>query len=297
MAVDHYENFPVASVLVPRHLRGAVADIYRFARSADDIADEGNATPQARLQALDDYRTALDQIAQNTPSYHDSKTKAQHATYSGVHGFSGALDAVFVPLQSTIHRHNLPLQPFYDLLSAFSQDVQVTRYPDDDALFDYCRRSANPVGRLMLHLYEAASPENLSAADAICTGLQLTNFWQDVAIDWKKNRVYLPQARLRAFDVTETQIKNGQCDAAWQALMRHQVDQARRLLDQGRGLPAKLPGRLALELRMIIEGGLRILERLDDLNYDIFNHRPTLKMRDWLVISARALVRRKAPNY
>lgn len=297
MAVDHYENFPVASVLVPRHLRGAVVDIYRFARSADDIADEGNATPQARLQALDDYRTALDQIAQNTPSYHDSNTKAQHATYSGAHGFSGALDAVFVPLRSTIHRHNLPLQPFYDLLSAFSQDVQVTRYPDDDALFDYCRRSANPVGRLMLHLYDAATSENLSASDAICTGLQLTNFWQDVAIDWKKNRVYLPQARLRAFDVTETQIKNGQCDAAWQALMCHQVDQARRLLDQGRGLPAKLPGRLALELRMIIEGGLRILERLDDLNYDIFNHRPTLKMRDWLVILARALVRRKAPNY
>lgn len=297
MAVDHYENFPVASVLVPRHLRGAVVDIYRFARSADDIADEGDATPQARLQALDDYRAALDQIAQNTTPNHAADTHARHATYNTVHGSSGALEAVFIPLQSTIHRHKLPLQPFYDLLSAFSQDVQVTRYPDDEALFDYCRRSANPVGRLMLHLYDAASPENLSAADAICTGLQLTNFWQDVAIDWNKNRVYLPQVRLQAFGVTETQIADGQCNEAWQALMRHQVAQARRLLDQGRSLPAKLPGRLALELRMIIEGGLRILERLDDLNYDIFNHRPTLKMRDWLVISARALVRRKAPNY
>ncbi|MBC2770835.1 squalene synthase HpnC [Pusillimonas minor] len=297
MAVDHYENFPVASVLVPRHLRGAVVDIYRFARSADDIADEGNATPQARLQALDAYRAALDQIAQNTALNHATDTRTRPVPNSDANGCSAALEAVFVPLQSTIHRHRLPLQPFYDLLSAFSQDVQITRYPNDEALFDYCRRSANPVGRLMLHLYDAASPENLSAADAICTGLQLTNFWQDVAIDWKKNRVYLPQARLQAFGVTETQIAAGQCNAAWQALMRHQVDQARCLFNEGRGLPAKLPGRLALELRMVIEGGLRILERLDDLNYDIFNHRPTLKMRDWLVISARALVRRKAPNY
>ncbi|ROT46169.1 squalene synthase HpnC [Pusillimonas sp. NJUB218] len=294
MAVDHYENFPVASILMPRHLRGAVVDIYRFARSADDIADEGDATPQTRLQALDDYRAALDRIAQDIAISHAVDTPTPNG---GAHGFSGGLDAVFVPLRSTIRRHRLPLQPFYDLLSAFSQDVQVTRYPDDEALFDYCRRSANPVGRLMLHLYDAATSENLSASDAICTGLQLTNFWQDVAIDWQKSRVYLPQAHLQAFGVTETQIAEGQCDAAWRALMRQQVAQARSLLNQGRKLPERLPGRLALELRMIIEGGLRILERLDDLNYDIFNHRPTLKMRDWLVISARALARRKAPNY
>ncbi len=279
MAVNHYENFPVASVLVPGHMRRAVADIYRFARSADDIADEGNALPQARLYGLQTYRTALDHIASHNPDQIDPH-----------------LRSIFEPLYESIQTHQLPLQPFYDLLSAFSQDVTITRYDDDTQIADYCRRSANPVGRLMLHLYDAATPLNLVQADAICTGLQLTNFWQDVAIDWAKDRVYLPQARLRQFGVSEQHIARGLLDERWQALMKHQVAQARALLVSGYDLPRRLPLRLALELRMVIEGGLRILERLDDLNYDMFNHRPTLKPGDWFVVLGRAIMRTSAPK-
>ena len=279
MAVNHYENFPVASVLVPGHMRRAVVDIYRFARNADDIADEGDALAQARLDGLQAYRHALDHLAGQTPD-----------------PIAPQLAEVFEPLSESIAKHRLPLQPFYDLLSAFSQDVVITRYDDDAQLFDYCRRSANPVGRLMLQLYDAATPLNLTQADAICTGLQLTNFWQDVAIDWNKDRVYLPQARLAQFGVSEQHIAHGRVDERWQALMRHQVGQARALLLSGYSLPGRLPLRLALELRMVIEGGLRILERLDDLNYDMFNHRPTLKPSDWFVVLGRAIMRRSAPK-
>ncbi len=286
MAVDHYENFPVASLLIPRRLRRAVVDIYRFARSADDIADEGEATPEMRLASLEAYRAALDLVA-------GTQTTALEAELNTL---DPALPAVFIPLQESMVRHQLPLQPFYDLLSAFSQDVTTTRYADDAALFDYCRRSANPVGHLMLHLYGAATPRNLEDADAICTGLQLTNFWQDVAIDWAKDRVYIPQARLDQFRVSEQHIARQDIDDRWKALMQHQVEQARKLLRQGYNLPSRLPLRLGLELRMVIQGGLRILERLDELNYDMFNHRPTLKYRDWIVVLGRSLMRNAAPQ-
>ena len=279
MAVDHYENFPVASLLVPGRLRQAVVDIYRFARSADGIADEGDDPAPRRLSRLQEYRHALDLIAENRAV-----------------AVAPDLKAVFEPLDAAIRRHSLPLHPFYDLLSAFAQDTEITRYDTDEDLFDYCRRSANPVGHLMLHLYEAASEQNLADADAICTGLQLTNFWQDVAIDWAKNRIYVPRQRLAQFGVTEAHIANATLDGAWRALMHHQTGQARALLLKGYALPARLPLRLALELRMVIQGALRILERLDDLNYDIFNHRPTLKARDWCVVACRALMQRSAPT-
>lgn len=286
MAVDHYENFPVASLLIPRRLRRAVVDIYRFARSADDIADEGEAMPEVRLASLEAYRAALDLVA-------DTQVGKPQAELNTI---DRALTGIFIPLHESIVRHQLPLQPFYDLLSAFSQDVTTKRYVDDAALFDYCRRSANPVGHLMLRLYGAATPRNLADADAICTGLQLTNFWQDIAIDWAKDRVYIPQARLDQFDVSEHHIAHQNLDARWKALMQHQVEQARKLLLQGVNLPSRLPLRLGLELRMVIQGGLRVLERLDELNYDMFNHRPTLKYRDWLVILGRSLMRNAAPQ-
>ena len=280
MAVDHYENFPVASVLVPGRLRQAVVNIYRFARSADDIADEGNDPAPLRQARLQEYKSALDQIA-----CQGSVRVAPH------------LEGVFKPLADSIRQHHLPLPPFYDLLSAFAQDTETARYESDQDLFDYCRRSANPVGHLMLHLYEAATAPNLADADSICTGLQLTNFWQDVAVDWTKNRVYVPRQRLAEFGVTEAHIANATLDNAWRALMQHQVAQARSLLLKGYGLPSRLPLRLALELRMVIQGALRILERLDDLNYDIFNHRPTLKARDWVAVATRAIMQRSAPIY
>ncbi|NYT63115.1 squalene synthase HpnC [Alcaligenaceae bacterium] len=274
MAVDHYENFPVASLLLPRHLHIPVRNIYRYARSADDIADEGCAAPDERLAQLAGYRIALEQIAAGALALPDGDPKTP----------------IFEPLAATIAQHSLPMAPFFDLISAFEQDVVTTRYNDDAGLFDYCRRSANPVGRLMLHLYGAATPQNLTDADAICTGLQLTNFWQDIAIDWEKGRVYLPQNTLRQHGVTENHIADQRhTDPAWQTLLRAQVQQARELLVGGLPLAQRLPGRIGFELKLVILGGLRILERLDQLHYDIFFHRPTLQKRDWILLFWRAL--------
>jgi len=275
MAVDHYENFPVASLLLPRRLRRAVADIYRFARSADDIADEGPADAASRLAALDAYRAGLHRIG--------AVGQAQ-AT-----GFDPALAPVFEPLARTISRHQLPIAPFYDLLSAFEQDVTVTRYPDYDRLLDYCARSANPVGRLMLHLYGAADPANQRDADAVCTGLQLANFWQDVRLDWNKGRVYLPRQDMWRFGVSEDDIAAHRIDDRWRALMGMQVERTRALLHSGLPLCRRLPGRIGLELRLVVQGGLRILERIERSGCDVFLNRPQLGARDWAIMLWRAL--------
>jgi squalene synthase HpnC len=167
MSVDHYENFPVASVLLPRHLKKAVIDIYRFARTADDIADEGTATPIERLAQLKAFHQALHSLSR--------------PTLAGDPALPAELSSIFIPLGKTISRHQLPLMPFYDLLSAFEQDVVKVRYADYAALQDYCRRSANPVGILMLHLYDCVDQVSLEQSNAICTALQLINFLQDVA--------------------------------------------------------------------------------------------------------------------
>lgn len=275
MAVDHYENFPVASILLPRHLRKAVADIYRFARSADDIADEGHADNEQRLQELAAYREELHRLAAG-------KAAARPVAEPG-------LDRIFVPLAATIAHHQLPVTPFYDLLSAFEQDVTVKRYPDEAALLDYCARSANPVGRLMLHLYKAATPENIRDADAICTGLQLVNFWQDVHIDWRKDRVYLPQDRLLRHGVSEQDIGSCKLTPQWTALMAQQVNETRALLHSGAPLGRRLPGRIGLELRLVVQGGLRILERIEQCRFDVFMNRPELGAKDWAVMLWRAL--------
>jgi squalene synthase HpnC len=267
MAVDHYENFPVASFLLPRRLRPAVLAIYRFARSADDIADEGHAAPDVRLASLDALRGELDRI------------------YSG----RRPLGPLCVDLQQAIACHRLPPQPFYHLLDAFTQDVIKTRYRDFAELTDYCRRSANPVGRLLLYLYDAASAENLRRSDAICTSLQLINFWQDVAIDWGKGRVYLPQDELEHFGVGEAQIAAGRCGQRWRKLMQFQIGRTRDLMLDGAPLSHMLPGRMGLELRLVIAGGLRILEKLERNGADVFRRRPTLKAYDWPLLLLRAL--------
>jgi squalene synthase HpnC len=273
MAVDHYENFPVASLLLPRRLRGAVADIYRFARSADDIADEGAMDDAWRLEQLAAYRAQLHGIA--------TGGRADPAA-------TPALAAIFNPLAATIARHQLPITPFYDLLSAFEQDVSVKRYADMPALLDYCTRSANPVGRLMLHLYGAATPDNLRDADAICSGLQLVNFWQDVRVDWRKDRVYLPQDAMSRHGVTETDIAACRLTPQWAALMAELLDGTRALLHCGAPLARRLPGRIGLELRLVVQGGLRILERIEKARYDVFMNRPELGAKDWGVMLWRA---------
>lgn len=213
MAIDHYENFPVASLLLPRRLRGAVTDIYRFARAADDIADEGAAEDAERLRQLAAFRAELHRIGA------EPGTLAVPA--------SADLAPIFTPLAATIARHQLPITPFFDLLSAFEQDISVKRYESHDDLLDYCRRSANPVGRLMLHLYGAVDEANLRDADAICTGLQLVNFWQDVRIDWRKQRVYLPEEDLRRHGVSRDDLAACRLTPQWRELMAFEVQRTR----------------------------------------------------------------------
>ena len=269
MSVAHYENFPVASRLIPARLRPAVVAIYAFARAADDIADEGDAPALVRLTQLDLYSAKLDCIERG----------------------EAPADAPFAALAAAIDRHALPLQPFRDLLSAFRQDVIRARYAEFAQVLDYCSRSANPIGRLLLRLYHADDAEHCRLADAICTGLQLTNFWQDVAIDWRKGRVYLPAEDLARFGVAESQIGAGRCDARWSQLMTFEVARTRALLEAGRPLARVLPLRLALELKFVIAGGLQILSAIDAVQGDIFRRRPQLSGRDWALMTASVLAR------
>jgi squalene synthase HpnC len=266
MSVKHYENFPVASILMPRRLRKPVAAIYHFARAADDIADEGELPNEERLKQLDEFHAELARIAsRETP-----------------------LTPLFQNLATEVHRHELPLQPFYDLLDAFSQDVVKKRYDDFDDLLDYCRRSANPVGNLLLHLYDEATLVNIAYSDAICTSLQLINFWQDVAKDYAIGRIYLPLDELSQYGVDEQQIAEGNTSEAWRALMKFQVDRAREMMLKGKPLGSILTGRIGLEMRMIIAGGLRILAKLENAQYDMFRRRPVLKPFDWVIMLSRS---------
>lgn len=267
MPNSHYENFPVGSPLLPRELRAPVRVIYAFARSADDIADEGDAQPAERLAALQAYETELDRI--------------DHGEVPET--------ALFQTLARTLRERRLPTTALRDLLSAFRQDVVQTRYRNWDELMDYCARSANPVGRIMLALFGETRGSALVQSDAICSALQVINFLQDVAIDWQKGRVYLPQEDLLRFDVTEQQIADGHADLRWRALMRFQVDRARQLMLSGAPLARAIPGRFGWELRMIVLGGLRILEKIDAVGGDIFHHRPTLKLTDWCLLGWRSL--------
>ena len=269
MSIAHYENFPVASRLVPGALRPAVVAIYHFARSADDIADEGDDPPHTRLARLDAYAANLDRIERGeTPP-----------------------EAPFAALAAAVRRHELPLGPLRALVSAFRQDVLKQRYATWTELADYCARSANPIGRLLLHLYRIADADSDARADAICTGLQLTNFWQDVALDWSKGRLYLPAEDLTRYGVDETQIAAGRCDSRWRALLAFEVERARALLVAGRPLAAALPLRLALELKLVVGGGLRVLDAIDARGGDVFRRRPRLDARDWLTITAASLLK------
>lgn len=275
MPVEHYENFPVASLLLPAHLRAPVEAIYAFARSADDVADEGDAPAVARLARLHDYQRALEACVAGRPPDDPS------------------LAPLFVRLGVAIRSHALPVQPFRDLLDAFMQDVGKTRYRDFDELRDYCRRSADPVGRLMLALYRADDADKLRRSDAICTALQLINFWQDVGVDWAKARIYLPQDDMARFGVDEAaldaMVRGEPVDARWRALMAFELERARALMLAGAPLARALPGRIGWELRLVVLGGLRILERIEAVDYDVFRHRPTLGRNDWLRLGWRAL--------
>lgn len=266
MAVDHYENFPVASLLLPRSLRRHVVAIYRFARHADDIADEGDAKADERLTRLEALRNDVALIERGlTPDSEPCRSLAQ-----------------------TVRECRLPTLPLRHLLDAFSQDVIKTRYDDYAAVLDYCRRSANPVGHLILALYGESGGDNLRQSDAICTSLQLINFWQDVALDWDKGRIYLPLDEMQRFGVSEADLAGKICNPRFRDLMAFQCERARMLMNSGRMLPRRLPGRLGIELRLVIEGGLRILEKIAKVDFDVFRARPVLAALDWPVVAWRA---------
>lgn len=269
LANTHYENFPVASFLLPMRLRKPIGLIYSFARQADDFADEGNIASEQRLQLLDGFRKQLDLMSAGaTPN-----------------------SPFFITLQTMVREKKLPLQPFYDLLDAFSQDVVKARYESFEEVLDYCRRSANPVGRLVLHLYGKATTDNLALADAICSSLQIINFLQDVEIDYRKNRIYFPLDEMRQFQITERHIADGDISGNWQAFMEFEIERAHKLLKFGAPLGRILPGRIGLEMRSIIAGGERILQKLRVSRGDMFNHRPVLRSSDWVYMLFRAVAR------
>ncbi|WP_066456345.1 squalene synthase HpnC [Castellaniella caeni] len=280
MAVDHYENFPVASIVLPARLRPAVRALYAFARGADDLADEGDAPPAQRRAVLQAWRAALQDIGcqRDVP-----------ATLAPGH------QLVFTRLARIIAAHHLPIQPLLDLLSAFIQDLDTPYYPDEAALMDYCQRSANPVGRLMLHLFGATGAQDLAQSDAICSGLQRVNFCQDVAIDQAKGRCYIPLDCLARHEQT-LQSLGDLCaqapqtvPAAWQAILREQAGQARHLLLTGSPLAWRLPGRIGFELRLVVHGGLRILDKLAAGGYNPYANRPILGPRDRFLLCWRAI--------
>jgi squalene synthase HpnC len=255
----------------PPALRAAISAIYGFARGADDIADEGNDPPAVRLAGLDLYARMLDRIE----SLSDARVEPAGPPFEA--------------LAEAIRRHSLPIEPFRDLLSAFRQDITKPRYADIDELFDYCRRSANPIGRLLLHLYGVSAEVELGRADAICTGLQLANFWQDIALDWAKGRVYLPADDMARFGVSERHIADAIADERWRRLMAFEVARTRELLRAGLPLANALPLRARIELKMVVAGGLRILRAVDLAQGDVFRRRPVLRLRDWAMMFAATL--------
>ena len=276
-AIDHYENFPVASFLCPTHLRAPIAAIYHFARTADDLADEGDATPAQRLQDLHDYRQALELACQPTTAI---DTRSRWAT-------------VFVPLQHALSTHQLPVQLLHDLLDAFVQDTEKTRdgagYATQAQLLDYCRRSANPVGRLLLHLYGVHSPQALAESDDICSALQLINFWQDVSVDIPRGRYYLTQEDCTQHGVTQAEMRACKQTASATNLIAAYASSARARMLKGAPLVHRIPGRAGWELRLVVQGGLRILDKIESLHFATFTTRPTVRWWDAPVMLWRAL--------
>ena len=273
VSIDHYENFPVASALCPPALRPAIAAIYRFARTADDIADEGAASPAERRALLAEYSHALERAVRGDTG--------------------GRWQAVFAPLAAAIVRHRLPQSPLTDLLSAFAQDTGNPLYADRAALLDYCARSANPVGRLLLHLAGVAGRDALAQSDAVCSALQLTNFWQDLSVDLPRGRVYVTEADAACFGLAAAQLRAGADSDASRALVHALVAWTRASMLAGAPLVHRLPGRMGWELRLVVQGGLRILDKIEAGGCNALSQRPTLGKADLPWLAWRALRMRR----
>jgi len=273
-AASHYENFPVASRLLPRGLRDPVAAIYCYARDADDLADEDP-------RPTTDRRLALERMQARVRALDDPSAEAEPEWRA---------------LADTLRRFDLPVGLFTDLADAFIQDLDKTRYRDFGEVMAYCRRSANPVGRLLLHLTNHASPENLACSDAVCSALQLINFYQDLDQDFAEHgRIYVPEDEMAVHGVTEAHFRDRVSDFRMRSLMHHQYGRADRLLRAGAPLGRALRGRLGLEIRAIIQGGARVLWRLRQQE-NVFS-RPRLRTGDWVLVLGRSVApkRRRPP--
>lgn len=294
LAETHYENFPVGR-LVPKELKKHVHAVYAFARIADDLADEGfhpdsgqtSSDDWAKNREADPTSTQVDYAEEQRLAaldHWEAQLTAPHV---------GARHPVFVALHATMDELDLPLSLFTDLLSAFRQDVVKRRYASHAEVLDYCRRSANPIGRLVLLLHGQRDPHQHELSDHICTALQLANFWQDVAVDLDKDRIYLPQDDLARFSVTEADlhagVEAGAASDAFRRLMRFQVERTQGLFDEGEGLMATLPGRLRYEIRLTWLGGTSILRKIEDQGYDTLGQRPRLAKRDFLALLGQTI--------
>lgn len=256
LAKEHYENFVVASRLLPRPLRQHFANVYAYCRWSDDLADETGDREQS-LALLDWWEAQLDECY------------AGHATHP-----------VFVALRQTINQFQIPAEPLHDLLSAFKQDQRITRYETFADLVDYCRRSANPVGRIVLSLGRVYEPQCVALSDSICTGLQLANFWQDVAADWRRGRLYVPLQDCGRFGYEESDFAAARFNPAFQELMAFQVDRAEKWLRCGLPLARQLPGWLAGDIWLIAHGGLKILDKIRAVRFDVWSRRPVVSRWD-----------------
>ncbi|HVA67500.1 MAG TPA: squalene synthase HpnC [Elusimicrobiota bacterium] len=263
LARSHYENFPAASVLIPRRLRRHVAALYAFARIADDFADEPE-YEGVRRERLLEWRAQLADAGHKPPRH-----------------------PVFSALAETFKTLDLPKQPFDDLLSAFLQDVDKKRYADFAEVLDYCRRSANPVGRVVLMIHGLRNEELFRMSDDVCTALQLANFWQDVSVDLQKDRIYIPQQDFAACGYSEADLRMGVANERWRTLMKLEVSRARELFDRSRALPKRLPWPLSWEIRLTWLGGRQILRKIRDSGYDTLSNRPSLSRWEWLPLLAR----------
>lgn len=266
MAKKHYENFPVASFLIPKYYRKDIAIVYWFARTADDLADEGNFDPIKRLDEMNKFEN----------EFLKSLNKESENSY-------------FIQLANTINDRKLSIKNFLDLLSAFKQDVIKTEYKNYVEVLDYCKRSANPVGRILLELFNISEQQAIIYSDNICTALQLTNFYQDTVIDQEKGRNYYAQDEMKMFEVTNKMLGLKQNNPNIKALLKHNVERTQALFDEGRSLLKYLNGRIKVEIKWTIAGGEKILGKIRESDYDVFTKRPKLEKFDFIKLLAKSI--------
>ncbi len=278
LAHRHYENFLVASVFLPRGMRQAFYNVYAFCRHADDLADQ-SPSPEIALERLAAWQSQLNACFLASASDDSS-------------GPSGYLHPIFVALRETIARFDLTQQPFDDLLDAFRQDQVKTRYANDAELLDYCRRSANPVGTIVLRLAKSDSAINRSLSDRVCTGLQLANHWQDVCRDFGAGRIYLPADAMREAGVGESMLALGSASPPLRELIRDRCQWARSYLESGEELARRVPDWLSRDVRLFAHGGLETLRAIERIGFDVLAQRPTVpRWRQFRLVAAAALGR------